>query len=103
MENKYLLVTVVERNVFVEMHVSLKVAQDSMLKKAKKEYLDAGNSNEDWDEIEKCMTAEGMYYEDGFGLDGNSGWSNLDNSKNVDWAIFVQPDGQTTGAIHYAP
>lgn len=103
MENKYLLVTVVERKISVEVHGSLKAAQDSVLKKAKKEYLKAGNSEESWAEIEECMAIEGAYEEDGFGLDSNSGWSNLDNSENVDWAIFVQPNDQTTGAIHYAP
>ena len=79
---RYLLISVYERDIVTEPFTTLQAARNQMLSELKKEFC-KDNAEDDWDEL-----AELQEYDcDDFSFSEKAAWSNLDDDCNCDWLI----------------
>ena len=80
---RFLLISVCERDIATEVFPSLEKARKQMMDELKDEFV-KGNKPSEWMEYENLP----RYERDDFGFTKTTAWSNLDDDNNCDWLII---------------
>ena len=81
--NKYMLISVFEREIFTEMFTTFEAARAQMIHELQEEV------SKSYDDI--VLTEPDMEEYDDFGYGNDWAWSNIDDNCNCDWKIVEVP------------